>query len=252
MLLLFSSASCSKIWNSHKPEENKIEKKEEHKPKRRVKRTPKPGRYGPTSGMSAVIEGTEYPGVPIVYHPEVNNFVRYYTKVKRMFVKEALPRRKKYLPVMQEIFKKYGLPIELINIAFVESRYIPTARSKDGYTTGMWQLSKVTARNYGLRVDGKVDERLDVRKSTEAAARFLAALYDNFGDWYLVMAAYNSGPTLVQKSIDAMDAEGPLETLDVFELTSRGFVCDITREFVAKIGALVIITKDLKKYDFEE
>lgn len=251
ILLMQSFVACSGLWQSSEltDQQTTIEQKSK---KRKIKKRPRPGRLGPSGGMAGVNEGFVYPDFPFVYHPEVNNFIRYFTKVKRDFVQEALGRRAKYMPMFKEVFAKYKLPIDLVNVAFVESRFKPEARSKDGYTAGMWQLSKVTARTYGLVVNDKVDERLDPKKSTEAAARFFAALFDSFEDWYLAAAAYNSGPQRVKMGMDAMDEEVPMHTLDVFELTSRGLVCDITREFVAKIGALVIITKDLEKYGFKE
>lgn len=252
LLLLIQSFSACSLLSKAKPVQEIAVVQEQKSKEKKSKKNLKPGRLGPQGGMSSITDGYIYPDFPFVYHPEVNNFVRYYTKVKRDFVQEALVRRKKYMPIFKEVFNKYKLPIDLINIAFVESRFKPEARSKDGYTIGMWQLSTLTAKNYGLIVNKDIDERKDVRKSTEAAARFLAALYDTFGDWYLAAAAYNSGPRRVTQAIDIMNEEIPMDTLDVFELTSRGLVCDITREFVAKIGALVIITRDLKKYGFVE
>ena len=193
-----------------------------------------------------------YPKVPFVHHPEVLNFVRYFTGIKRSYVQEALARRRRFLPDIEKILEREGLPTELSNIAFVESRFQPYARTADGYTVGMWQLCAATARQYGLKVNARVDERKDVVKSTEAAAKYLADLYEEFGDWYLAAAAYNSGPVRIRKAVDILDHEEPLDALDVFALTSRGLVSDTTREFVAKIGALIHINADHEKYAFSE
>lgn len=220
-----------------------------HGPGRRAHRT---AVQATASGdVGAVGEAFRYPDVPVVHHPEVTNFVRYFTKVRRSYVSEALARRRQYLPILEPILAKYGVPRQLTNIAFVESRFQPNARTPDGFTVGMWQLSAATARRFGLRVDGAVDERRDVAKSTEAAAKYFVELYDQFGDWYLVVAAYNSGPARVQQAVDALDREEPLDALDVFALTSRGLVSDITREFVAKFGALVVILANLDRLGFE-
>jgi hypothetical protein len=216
---------------------------------RRVHR--RPGRLGPQGGLLGLERRFEYPAVPLVYHPEVQAYVEKYSHGSRAFLAEALPRRARYLPVMEEIFERYHVPVALINMVFVESRFIPHARSADGTTVGLWQLSAATARNYGLTVNKKVDERTDVRKSTEAAARFLSSLYDTFGDWYLAAAAWNSGPVRVQKALDDALAGHPLDSLDVFELTAKGLVCETTRQFVAKLGAIVIISKDFEKYGFD-
>lgn len=196
------------------------------------------------------VEHFRYPDVPAVHHPEVSNFVRYFTKIRRNYVSEALGRRRQYLPVIEPILARYGVPKELTNIAFIESRFQPNARTPDGFTVGMWQLSAATARRFGLKVGNGEDERRNVVKATDAAARYFAELYDTFGDWYLVVAAYNSGPARVQQAVDALDREQPLDALDVFALTSRGLVCDITREFVAKFGALVVIVSNLDRLGF--
>jgi membrane-bound lytic murein transglycosylase D len=188
----------------------------------------------------------------LIDHPEVDRFVAYYTGKARSFVTEGLERRAKYLPIIEPIFESYGVPKELANIAFVESRFITTARSRDGSTVGLWQLSKIVAKNYGLKIGGGVDERTDVKKSSEAAARFLASLYDSFGDWYLAAAAWNLGPSAVQKAVDELQRTEPITSQDLFDLTSRGLVVQITREFVAKVAALAIITKDLEKYGFNQ
>ncbi|MFN8388943.1 MAG: lytic transglycosylase domain-containing protein [Bdellovibrionota bacterium] len=215
---------------------------------RRVYR--RPGRLGPAGGMLGYQEKFEYPGVAIVHHPEVDKYVDLFTRSQRSYVGEALGRRARYLPQIEATLKRFKLPVELANLAFIESRFSPSIRSKDGSTVGLWQLSAATARNYGLVVNKKVDERTDVVKSTEAAARFLASLFDSLGDWYLAAAAWNTGPVRIQKALDDATASDSLDALDVFELTSRGIVCDTTRQFVAKLGALVIITKDLEKYGF--
>ena len=173
-----------------------------------------------------------------------------FTTTRRAYIEEALERRAKYLPIIEPILERYGLPKGLSNIAFIESRFIPEARYKDGSTVGMWQLSKPTAKTYGLRVGGSGDERRNVARSTEAAARFLASLYDSFGDWYLAAAAYNAGPNRVQRALDKAGKSVDVHRLDFFELTSRGILSETTREFVAKLGALVIITEDLERYGF--
>ena len=251
-LFFLSFFGCSGVWEIHEAPETPVVVAHS-RPRgtpigKRVYR--RPGRLGPDGGLLGYQQRYTYPEVPTVYHPEVRRFVTYYGKSRRSFIEEANERRARYLPVMKEVFNRYGLPAELLNLAHIESRFIPTARSRDGSTVGLWQLSRATARNYGLKVVGQVDERTDVRKSTEAAARFLASLFDTFGDWYLAAAAYNSGPARVQRAVDKVGMVDPMDTLDVFQLTSQGALSVTTREFVAKFGALVIIMKDPEKYGF--
>lgn len=101
---------------------------------------------------------------------------------------------------MDAVFNRYNLPVELKYLAVVESELKTTALSKVG-ARGLWQLMPTTARDYKLKVAGKYDERTHVYKSTVAAAKYLNYLHDLFGDWLLVIAAYNGGPGSVYKAI---------------------------------------------------
>jgi len=105
-----------------------------------------------------------------------------------------------YFSAFEYYLNQYGLPAQLKYLPMVESGLRPTAVSEMG-ATGLWQLMSSTARHYGLHVNSYVDERRDLHRSTEAAVRYLADLYDQFGTWELTLAAYNCGPSNVQKAI---------------------------------------------------
>lgn len=106
----------------------------------------------------------------------------------------------KYLPQIASILKSHGIPEDFKYIPLVESGLDPRVTSHKG-AGGYWQFMPATARLYGLRVNGKVDERIDFLKSTHAAARYLKSLYAEFGDWTLVAAAYNVGGGSLKASI---------------------------------------------------
>ncbi|RYF88761.1 MAG: lytic transglycosylase domain-containing protein [Chitinophagaceae bacterium] len=102
--------------------------------------------------------------------------------------------------MMEGILSHYGLPVELKYLAFIESELKVQAKSWAG-AGGPWQLMPVTARQLGLVVTKSKDERYDYKKSTNAASKYLIDLYKEFGDWLLVIAAYNGGPGNVYKAI---------------------------------------------------
>ena len=126
----------------------------------------------------------------------------YYVHQGHQTAENILDRGRPYLPYMREIFRKKGLPEELVWLAFVESGYNPLARSRSG-AVGIWQFMPSTGRHYGLRQDWWVDERRDPWQSTVAAADYLAKLYGDFKDWPLAITAYNAGEGKISRALAA-------------------------------------------------
>lgn len=127
-------------------------------------------------------------------------FVKTYLEENRETLQKVEQRSGTYFGTISRIFGQYGLPAELKYLAVIESKLKPSATSGAG-AAGLWQLMPSTARALGLKVASKVDERRHVYKSTVAAAKYLKTLYTIYGDWLLVVAAYNSGPGNVNKAI---------------------------------------------------
>lgn len=136
----------------------------------------------------------------VVSNNQVISRIRQYTTAGRRDAELILGRTYVYFPIFEHYLKQYNLPEELKYLPMIESGLRPTVKSGVG-ATGLWQLMSITARYNGLTVDGQVDQRMDVYASTEAAVKMLDFLYKQFGDWGLVLAAYNSGHVRVKKAM---------------------------------------------------
>lgn len=134
------------------------------------------------------------------YNEHVARFINVYANNRRQQVSRMMGLGQLYFPLFEEVLDKYNMPLELKYLAIVESALNPRAKSRVG-ATGLWQFMYSTGKIYGLEVSSYVDERSDPMASTDAAARFMMKLYESFGDWNLVLAAYNSGPGNVSKAI---------------------------------------------------
>ncbi len=130
----------------------------------------------------------------------VKRYINVYTKKRREQVSRMLGLANFYFPMFEEALDRYDIPLEIKYLAIVESALNPVARSRVG-ATGLWQFMYATGKMNKLNVSSYIDERSDPLKSTEAACMYLSQLYRIFGDWNLVLAAYNSGPGNVSKAI---------------------------------------------------
>lgn len=127
-------------------------------------------------------------------------FVSTYLQKNKVGLKTLKKRSKQFFPLIHTVFTKYDLPLELKYLAVVESNLKTDMVSSSG-AKGLWQFMATTGRIHGLKINDELDERLHAYKSSVAAAKYLKQLYKEFGDWLLVIAAYNSGPGYVYKAI---------------------------------------------------
>ncbi len=134
------------------------------------------------------------------YNPIVKGYINMYTLRRRDLVAKMMALSQLYFPLFEQQLDKFNLPLELKYLAICESALNPMAKSHAG-AMGLWQFMYPTGKMYGLKVTSYVDERCDPYKSTEAACQYFKYLYGLFGDWQMVLAAYNGGPGTVNKAI---------------------------------------------------
>ncbi|MDF2437860.1 MAG: soluble lytic murein transglycosylase-like protein [Bacteroidota bacterium] len=134
------------------------------------------------------------------YNSIVKGYIEMYTIRKRELVSRMMALSQFYFPMFEEQLDKYNLPLELKYLAICESALNPMAKSRAG-AMGLWQFMYPTGKMYGLKVSSYVDDRCDPYKSTIAACEYFKYLYGLFGDWQMVLAAYNGGPGTVNRAI---------------------------------------------------
>ncbi|MEF2146504.1 MAG: LysM peptidoglycan-binding domain-containing protein [Desulfovibrionaceae bacterium] len=182
---------------------------------------------------------------------EVEHFFSYFTHKARGTFEKWLKRSEQHLPMVRAVFTKYGLPQDLILLAFAESGYNVKAYSWAG-AGGLWQFMPYTGRKYGLRVDWWIDERRDPYMATDAAARYLKDLYGIFGDWHLALAAYNAGEGKIMR---ALAGTGATSFFDLAaknnRLKSRARLKRETLQYVPKFIAISKIFQNLETLGFE-
>ena len=183
--------------------------------------------------------------LPLTVNDYVMSYLNFFqTPRGRTIVETGLKRSGRYRPMIARVLREEGLPQDLIFLAQAESAFQPLALSRAG-ARGIWQFMSYRGREYGLERSWWVDERQDPEKATRAAARHLRDLYGMFGDWYLAMAAYNSGPGNVQKAIERTGYA------DFWELYKRNVLPKETRNYVPIIIALTLMAKDASRYGLQ-
>jgi membrane-bound lytic murein transglycosylase D len=178
--------------------------------------------------------------IPIISNSRVESLIRFFQNQGRESFQAWLNRMGEYEILYKQILKQYNLPEELIYLSMIESGFKPNAYSY-ARAMGLWQFMYSTGKVYGLKRDYWVDERRDPVKATDAAARHLKDLYNEFGDWYLVMAAYNAGPGRIHRAIQRD------RTRDFWKMYS---LPKQTRNYVPTFLAAAIISRDPEAYGF--
>src|SRR5438128_10927586 len=182
--------------------------------------------------------------LPLMMTDQVAGYINYFSTRGRGTLERGLTRSGRYREMIERTFKEEGVPQDLIYLAQAESGFHPYAVSRAG-ARGIWQFMGSRARAYDLHRDAWQDDRQDPEKSTRAAARHLQDLYNQFGDWYLAMAAYNSGPGTVQSAVKRTGYA------DFWELYRRNVLPKETRNYVPIIVAVTIMAKNPAQYGLD-
>ena len=181
-------------------------------------------------------------------HPRVDSWIQRFTTTQRAGMATYLNRMTKYEGMISEKLAQREMPQELIYLAMIESGFNPTAKSPV-QARGLWQFMSATAREYGLRVGGRVDERINPARSTDAALTYLSKLHDRFGSWYLAFAAYNTGQGRVARIMKQETGRTKGTDADFYRIADR--LPKETRDYVPKMIAAARIGSDPAKYGFK-
>ncbi len=184
--------------------------------------------------------------IPLDESDAVLSYIHFFSseRGKRILV-AGLRRAGRYRPLIERVLDDEGVPQELIYLAQAESGFLPRAVSYKK-AAGMWQFLSWRGKEYGLQVTPFTDDRLDPEKATRAAARHLHDLYDQFGDWYLAMAAYNCGPGCVDRAVQRTGYA------DFWSLRNLNVLPAQTQNYVPAILAITIMAKNPKDYGLED
>ena len=184
--------------------------------------------------------------IDIPLNSRVLSYVELFTGRLRGYLQEGLGRGARFLPMIQDVFRAEGLPLDLAYVPLVESAFKPDALSR-AKAKGLWQFMRGTALENGLKHDWYIDERAEPEKATRAAAKYLKTLYNMYGDWHLALASYNGGPGRVQAAIRRSGG-----VKDFWRLSaSRRYLPRETRDYVPLILAAMIVARNPAQYGMD-
>jgi membrane-bound lytic murein transglycosylase D len=188
-------------------------------------------------------------GLPNLENPRVHTWIKRFTTTQRSSMSTYLRRKGQYEDMITRKLAARGMPEGLLYLAMIESGFNPRAKSPVK-ASGLWQFMGPTAREYGLRVSRKVDERNNPVRSTDAALRYLDQLHDRFGSWYLAAAAYNTGQGRVARVLKQVTGKTRGTDMDYYRISSR--LPQETRDYVPKMIAAARIGSNPGRYGFNE
>jgi membrane-bound lytic murein transglycosylase D len=180
--------------------------------------------------------------IEIPLNAKVLQYVQAFSGRLKGYLEDGLARGAQYLPMIQEVFRAEGLPLDLAYVPLIESAFKPSAVSR-AKATGIWQFMRGTGLENGLHHDWYIDERADPEKATRAAAKYLTTLHKMFGDWHLALASYNGGPGRVQRAMKRSKRD------DFWKLSaSTRYLPRETRDYVPLILAAIVVARNPAQY----
>lgn len=182
--------------------------------------------------------------IPIEINRRVQMWIKYFTERERKMTTRYLERGEPLRPHIEAILRDSEVPTELYYLAMIESGFVTSAKSRVK-AVGVWQFMPGTGRNYRMTINDRVDERRNWIKATEAAANYLKDLNNVFGNWYLALAAYNSGEHRIVRAV----MKG--KTRDFWVLAERGLLPQETMDYVPKFLAAQIVGRNYKRLGFQ-
>jgi membrane-bound lytic murein transglycosylase D len=207
---------------------------------------PLPAPDSTISERQAVADSSATVGLDLgLNHTKIDQWVARLTTSLRGDISTSLDRMDKYASMINAKLDAKQMPRELIYLALIESNFNPNAKSKVG-AVGMWQFMSATARQLGLTVKGKTDERKDPAQSTDAALSYLSSLHDRFGSWYLAAAAYNSGAGTVSKALKKVTGKNTGTDEDFFRILPA--LPRETQDYVPKLIATARVGSSPEQY----
>ncbi|HEY1993513.1 MAG TPA: transglycosylase SLT domain-containing protein [Edaphobacter sp.] len=198
-----------------------------------------------TAKVTAELKTTQS-DFPLVVNDYVAGFISYFSNsaAGHAHLLRSLERAGKYKEMISKNLSDQGVPQDLIYLAVAESGFQPQALNARSGAGGMWQFMPTGA--YGLARNGWFDERFDPQKSSIAYAKYMKTLYNQFGDWYLAMAAYDWGPGNVQRAVMRTGYA------DFWELYRRNVLPGETKNYVPGIIAAIIMAKNPEQYGLDK
>ena len=182
---------------------------------------------------------------PIVLNDQVQYYLDLFQGKQRNYYSRWLARSTAYRPHIEAELAKAGLPKDLVFLAMIESGYNPSAYSPAN-ACGLWQFIAGTGRNYGLKINSWVDERREPAKATQAAIGYLSKLHRQFDDWYLAVAAYNTGEGRIADAVETY------ATKDFWSIADSDVLYLETKRYVPKLIAAIIIGRDPQRFGFTD